>query len=308
MNQINLKGIEASNAAERQPELAAIIDRYCGEDGIHPTPIPGLNFFRLSSPSAPACSVVKSVFAVIAQGAKRVVLADEAYEYDSRHYLVTSVGLPLLAQVTEASPETPYLGLGLELDPLKISELMNKLPPAQPSPAGSSRGLAVSRVTPSIGDAVLRLARLVETPADVPVLAPLVEQELLYFLLTGEQGSRLCEVAVKGSLGHRVSRAIHWVNENYGLTMAIDELASAASMSKSSLHHHFKALTSMSPLQYQKVLRLQEARRLMLVEQLDAASACHRVGYESPSQFSREYRRMFGAPPLKDIALMREAV
>lgn len=296
------------NAIEGQTELAAIIERYCGEDGAHPAPIPGLTFVRLSSPSLPACSVVKSVFAAAAQGAKRFVLADEAYEYDSRHYLVTSVGLPLLAQVTEASPAAPYLGFVLELDPLKISELMSKLPPARPSLAGFSLGLAVSPLTPAIGDAVLRLARLVETPADIPVLAPLIEQELLYFLLTGEQGCRLRDVAVKGSQGHRVSRAIHWVNENYSQPMAIDELATAVSMSKSSLHHHFKTLTSMSPLQYQKALRLQEARRLMLVEQLDAASASHRVGYESPSQFSREYRRMFGAPPLRDIALMRETI
>lgn len=308
MNQIDLTRTLAPHSGASQPELAALIGRHCPTDGTYPTAIPGLSFFRLSSASEPACTIVKSVFAMVAQGAKRVALADEAYKYDPKHYLITSVGLPLIAQVVEASPAAPYLGLALELDPLKISELMNKLPPAPPSPAGFARGVGVSPVTHGIGEAALRLARLLETPDDIPVLAPLLEQELLYFLLTGEQGNRLREVAVKGSQGHRVSRAIHWVNEHYGQPMAIEELAAAVNMSKSSLHHHFKALTSMSPLQYQKALRLQEARRLMLVEQLDAASASHRVGYESPSQFSREYRRMFGVPPLKDVAQMRAAV
>lgn len=308
MDQAAPTSLEAAKPAARQPELAAIIARHCREDGIHETPIPGVAFFRLSSTSTRNCSVVKPVFAVAAQGAKRIALADEVYAYDHQHYLITSVGLPLISQVTKASPAAPYLSLGIELDPLKISELMNRLPPARPSIAGVSRGVAIGPVTAAIADAVLRLARLVERPADIPVLAPLIEQELLYLLLTSEQGSRLRDVAVKGSQGHRVSRAIHWVNEHYSQPIAIEELAAAMSMSKSSLHHHFKALTSMSPLQYQKALRLQEARRLMLIDQFDAAAACHRVGYESPSQFSREYRRMFGAPPLKDIAQMREAI
>lgn len=308
MHPIDLKPIDAPELAAGRRELAALIEGHCPRDGSYPTPIPGLSFFRLSSPSWPACTVVKPVFAVVAQGAKRIALADETYEYDHKHYLITSVGLPLIAQVTEASPRAPYLGFSLELDALKIAELMNRLPPARPSPVEFTRGLGVSRVTPAIAEAVLRLARLVDRPADIPVLAPLLEQELLYFLLTGEQGGRLRDVAVKGSQGHRVSRAIHWINEHYLQPMAIDALAAAVSMSKSSLHHHFKALTSMSPLQYQKALRLQEARRLMLVEQLDAASAGHRVGYESPSQFSREYRRMFGVPPRTDVSQTRAAI
>ena len=299
--------IDAAGIAARRQELAAIIARHCRGDGQFTTPVPGLTMFRLSSPSSPVCTVVRSVFAVTAQGAKRIALADEEYDYDPRSYLITSVGLPLIGQVTEASPSAPYLGLALDLDPLKIADLMGKLPPAPPPPADSARGVAVSPVTPSIADAVLRLVRLVDKPADVPVLAPLLEQELLYFLLTDRQGGRLRDVVAKGSQGYRVSRAIHWVNEHYSQPMAIDALAAAVSMSRSSLHQHFKALTSMSPLQYQKALRLQEARRLMLVEELDAAVASHRVGYESPSQFSREYRRMFGAPPLKDIAHMRES-
>lgn len=305
MNQIGSESRQAIANIERQAALAAIIEQYCGEDGIHPTPIPGLTFFRSSSPSAPACNIVKSVFAMLAQGIKRVVLAEEAYEYDHRHYMITSVDLPLLGQIIEASPSRPYLGLAIDLDARKIGDMMSKLPSTRPSSPKVSRGLAIGLLTPSIFDTVLRLARLLETPADIPVLAPLIEQELFYHLLTGDQGARLRDVALKGSQSHQIARAIQWINDRYKQPMAIDELAGAVSMSKSSLHHHFKAVTSMSPLQYQKTLRLQEARRLMLIEQLDAASASHRVGYESPSQFSREYRRVFGAPPLKDIAQMR---
>jgi AraC-like DNA-binding protein len=293
MKQIGSMASEASPAtdiASRQTELAAIIEGYCGEDGSHPTPIPGLTFFRQSSPTAAACAVVKSLFALLVRGTKRVVLADETYDYDARHYLITSVDLPLLAQVTAASPQAPYLGLAFDLDAHQIGELMSRMPPAPASSASVARGLAL----------------VLDTPAAIPVLAPLIEQELLYHLLSGEQGVRLRDVAIKGSHGHRISRAIQWINQRFAQPMAIDELAGAVSMSKSSLHHHFKALTSMSPLQYQKTLRLQEARRLMLVEQLDAASASHRVGYESPSQFSREYRRVFGAPPFKDVAQMRQ--
>lgn len=296
----------APEIVERQAELAALIEGYCGTDGTHPTLIPGLTFFRLSSPSTSTCAVVKSVFALLVQGAKRVVLADEAYDYDQRHYLITSVDLPLLAQVTQASASAPYLGLAFDLDARQIGELMSRLPPAPPSGAGSARGLALGEITVDILDAALRLARLLATPAAIPVLAPLIEQELLYHLLTGEQGRRLRDVAIKGSQGHQIARAIQWINQHFAQPMAIDELAGTVNMSKSSLHHHFKALTSLSPLQYQKTLRLQEARRLMLIEQLDAASASHRVGYESPSQFSREYRRVFGAPPLRDLAQMRQ--
>ncbi|PKO88114.1 MAG: AraC family transcriptional regulator [Betaproteobacteria bacterium HGW-Betaproteobacteria-12] len=293
--------------ASTSAELAALITRHCPEDGLFATPVPGLVFFRMSSPNAPVCSVVKSIFLTAAQGAKRISLADETYVYDASHYLITSVGLPLIGQVIDATPDKPYLSLGLELDPLKISELMQKMPPARPSSAGSVRGLGVGVLSPSISEALLRLARLVDNPEHIAVLAPLIEQELLYHLLAGDQGGRLRDVAIKGSQTHRVARAIHWVNENFKRPMAIDELAATVTMSRASLHQHFKALTSMSPLQYQKTLRLQEARRLMLVDQIDAATASHRVGYESPSQFNREYRRMFGAPPHQDMVQIRQA-
>lgn len=303
MNCMDSNALKMQDIDSMRAELTTIIEQFCQAEGNHPTQIPSLTFFRQTSRCTPACAVTRSVFALLVRGAKRVVLADESYDYDQRHYLVTSVDLPLLAQITEA----PYLGLALAIDAHQVGELMSKMGTLAPASTHVSRGLAVSELTHPILEATLRLARLLATPADIPVLAPLIEQELLYHLLVGEQGARLRDVAIKGSQGHQVSRAIQWINQNFSQQMVIDELAGVVSMSKSSLHHHFKALTTMSPLQYQKTLRLHEARRLMLIEQLDAASASYRVGYESPSQFSREYRRVFGAPPLKDIALMRQA-
>lgn len=288
-----------------QQELAAIIERYCrSADGLWDTPVPGLSFYRASASHGPMCGVYRSVLAIIPQGAKRVVLGDEAYEYDRDHYLLTSVDLPVMGQVTQASPEKPYLCCILDIDPRKVSELLGAVDFAAPA-AADPRGMGVSRLDAGLADAVLRLARLVESPRDVPVLAPLVERELLYRLLMGRQGLRLRNTVLADSHGHRVARAIGWLKDNYHQPLSIDALADRVNMSKSSLHHHFKALTAMSPLQYQKHIRLQEARRLLLAESADAASVARRVGYESPSQFSREYRRLFGAPPVQDVARFR---
>jgi AraC-like DNA-binding protein len=296
-----------SNAilAERQAALARLIARHCPDDGPHPTAIPGLSLVRGSRTDAPTCGIVTSMFAMMAQGAKRIVLSEEAYEYDARHYMVSSVDLPMFAQVTHATPEHPYLAVGLALDPLKIAEICSQMP-QRPQRDGIERAVAVTRLTTSIQDTAFRLASLLDTPGDIPVLAPLIERELLYHLLNGPLGPRLRDAAVSGNHSHQVARTIGWLRQNLAQAIRIDDLADLANMSKSSLHHHFKALTSMTPLQYQKHLRLQEARRLMLIDREDAASAAHRVGYESPSQFSREYRRMFGAPPAKDIASVRQ--
>ncbi len=191
------------------------------------------------------------------------------------------------------------------MDARQIAELAGSVPSDGPALAGSLLGLGVSPLTPPVMDAVLRLVGLLETPQDIPVLAPLYWQALLYRLLTGAQGARLRSIAAADSQGHRTARAIEWIKGNFDQPLSIDALAETANMSKSSLHHHFKALTAMSPLQYQKQLRLQEARKIMLTEAVDAATVARRVGYESPSQFSREYRRLFGAPPLRDVARMR---
>jgi AraC-like DNA-binding protein len=288
-------------------ELAALVERVTGRDGIHETPFDPLVLFRMSSPSAPIHGVYEPALCLVAQGSKQVMLANEVYRYDPANYLLVSVDLPIISQVTEATSDLPYLGLRLNLDPVQIGELIMEAElPALPAD-GSGRGLAVSRPDAQLLDAVVRLLRLLESPRDLRMLGPLVAREVLYRLLVGEQGAQLRRLALANSLARRVGKAIEWLKRHYSEPLRIDDLASAVNMSPSALHHHFKAVTAMSPLQYQKKLRLQEARRLMLGQDLDAASAGFRVGYESPSQFSREYRRMFGAPPLRDITRLRTA-
>ena len=296
---------DADQARQRE-ELAAIIGRHCLKDGFADTAIPGLKLFRGSTTDAPTCTIVASVFAIMAQGAKRITVGDDSYDYDASQYLISSVDLPMFARITQASAAEPYLGLGLAIDPLKINELTAAMPKNRAVDA-VDRGIAVGPLSVDIQNTALRLARLLDTPADILVLAPIIERELLYRLLAGPLGSRLRQAAASGSHSHQIVRAIDWLKTNLDQPLSIERLASLSNMSRSSLHHHFKALTAMTPLQYQKQLRLQEARRLMLVSDTDAASAAHHVGYESPSQFNREYRRMFGAPPGRDVAQFRQS-
>jgi AraC-like DNA-binding protein len=288
-------------------ELAAIIDRSTRTDGHHATTLPALTFFRAGTPGAQVCTMYQPGLALVAQGAKQVLLGGETYRYDQANYLVTSIDLPVSSQVIDASADRPYLCAMLRFDTRLIGELMADVD--LPEPTGTAGlGISVSPVSGDLLDTVLRLARLLDTPKDLPVLAPLIERELLYRLLTGEQGSRLRHVVTVGSRSHQISHAIDWLKNHYHQPLRIDELAGTVNMSSSSLHHHFRAITAMSPLQYQKQLRLQEARRLLLTERCDVASAAHRVGYESPSQFSREYSRLYGAPPLRDVEQLRGAV
>ena len=297
----------AMNEAElerQRAELAAIIGRHCRVDGAVDTAIPGVKIFRGSNTDMPTCAIMSSVFAMMAQGAKHITVGDDTFNYDARQYLISSVDLPMFARITQASAAEPYLGLGLNIDPLKINELTAAMPKNRALDA-VDRGIAVGPLSVDIQNTALRLARLLDTPADIPVLAPIIERELLYRLLSGPLGSRLRQAAANGSHSHQIVRAIDWLKTNLDQPLSIERLASLSNMSRSSLHHHFKALTAMTPLQYQKQLRLQEARRLMLVSDADAASAAHHVGYESPSQFNREYRRMFGTPPGRDIAQLR---
>ena len=286
-------------------ELARILARSTGGDGLHRTPIPGLTIFRSTAPNAPVCGLYEPVLTVVAQGAKRVRLGEESYVYDRAHYLVVSVDLPVVSQVIQASAKEPCLCFTYALDARRIADVMAEMQAPAPRAAPVLRGLSVSPLPPPLLDAMLRLARLLESPADLPVLAPLIEREVLYRLLTGEQGERLRHIAMTGSQTHQVTRAIAWIRENYTQPLRVEDLAHTVNMSVSSLHHHFKAVTAMSPLQYQKRLRLSEARRLMLSEMRDAASAAHQVGYESPSQFNREYSRQYGAPPMRDVAELR---
>jgi AraC-like DNA-binding protein len=291
-------------AASREParrELAALIGRFAPVDGEHRTAIPSLSFYKCSKPVDLGCSITHAAFVLAAQGAKRVMVAGHAYEYDDQHCLIASVDLPMLSRVTKASPDAPYLCVKLALDPQRIVELAAemRLPESGAMPEGE--GIAVAELTPPVLDATLRLARLLDTPADIPIVAPLVEKELLYRLMTSEHGTRLRHMAVAGSQTNRIARAIEWLRDHYAEPMRIETLAQVVNMSVSSLHHHFKNVTTLSPLQYQKQLRLHEARRLLLGHAGDVASVAARVGYESASQFSREYSRLFGAPPLRDV-------
>ena len=270
------------------------------------TAIPGLSLHQSGEPTQPTSILYEPLICVVAQGAKRIFLGDNTYEYNEHHYLITSVDLPTLAQIIEASREKPYLGLVLKLDQREMSQLMvdSNLPP--PRPQQSRRGIATGEVTLPLLNAFQRLIDLLDEPEDVPILAPIIQREIYYRLLVGDQGARLRQIASVGSQSHQIARAIDWLKGNFTRPLRIDDLAKQVHMSTSTFHHHFRTLTAMSPLQYQKWLRLNEARRLMLTERTDAATAAFHVGYDSPSQFSREYSRLFGAPPLRDIASLRQ--
>lgn len=284
-----------------QERLVENIARWTVDEDHPSSEVPGLTLFRVDAPVERASYMQEPSICLIAQGSKRVSLGEDTYTYDANHYLITSVGLPVVAQITEASIEKPYLGLKLLLAQRDLAQLMVDSNLPLPRKQQAQRGMAVSELSLPLLNAFNRLLDLLDNPEDIPILAPLVQREILYRLLVGEQGERLKQIAAAGSHGHQVSKAIDWLQENYAKSLRIDDLAAHAGMSSSAFHQHFRAMTAMSPLQYQKWLRLHEARRLMLADRLDAASASFQVGYESPSQFSREYSRLFGAPPLRDI-------
>ncbi len=289
-------GLEAAQAA-----LVERIARWTAEREEPATEIPALSLRRYEGPTEPTSYMHEPSICLIAQGAKRVLLGEDAYVYDAHHFLITSVDLPVVAQVIEASREKPYLGLMLKLDQCEIAQLMVDSSLPLPRVQQASRAMAVSEVSLPLLNAFQRLIDLLDEPEDIPILAPLIQREILYRLLVSDQGPRLRQIGTTGSQGHQIARAIDWLKGNFAQPLRVDDLAAYARMSKSSFHHHFRALTAMSPLQFQKWLRLHEARLLMLTEHLDAATAAFQVGYESPSQFSREYSRLFGAPPLRDI-------
>lgn len=284
-----------------QAELAERIARWTGENNQLTTAIPSLTLYRWETPTEPTSYLHPSSICLIAQGSKRVMLGEDTYEYDANHFLITSVGLPVVAQILEASREKPYLGLRLELDQRMIAELMVDSTHPLPRKPETGRAMAVSELPLPLLSAFQRLIDLLDEPNDIPVLAPLLQREIFYRLLMGDQGPRLRQIVTAGSHSHQIARAIDWLKDNFNQPLRLDDLAAYSGMSTSSLHHHFRSLTAMSPLQFQKRLRLNEARQLMLTERLDAATASFQVGYESPSQFSREYSRLFGAPPLRDI-------
>ena len=274
--------------------------------GDWPTAIPNLTFFRREQPSEPCICLVETSVVLVVQGAKQMWIGGKAYPYDTSRFLITSLDLPARSEVVEASPQQPCLGLVFKLDLRLLAELIahGNLPSPQEQPVKSSVGLGT--ITPVLLDPIMRLVNLLNETDGIGILAPLIQREIHYRLLQSDQAARLRQIASVDSQGHRIARAINWLKVNYSTPFRIDDLASRVQMSAPTFHHHFRQLTAMSPLQYQKWLRLNEAKRLMLNEHLDAASASFQVGYESPSQFSREYSRLFGAPPKRDIETLRQ--
>ncbi|WP_027897259.1 AraC family transcriptional regulator [Zestomonas thermotolerans] len=298
----------ADDLRPRQEELVALLHRLTHEEGVRPTIIEGLFVVRCNQPTPPMPGIYQPSLCVIAQGRKEIRVGDATFLYDSLHYLVASVTLPVAGQVIEASPERPYLSMRLDFAPAQISRLIAEAGPFAVDGEGSECGLTITRLDAALLDALIRLVGLLETPQDIPFLAPMIQREILYRVMNGPQGRILQAIAAADSQDHRIARAIEWLNENFHRPLRIEELARTVNLSPSTLHHRFKAVTALSPLQYQKQLRLQEARRLMVTEGLEAAAASYRVGYESPSQFSREYSRLFGAPPLRDLGRLRPSV
>jgi AraC-like DNA-binding protein len=288
--------------------LAEILARHAHGDGIHESPIKGVGLIRASAPTMPMPVVYEPTLCLVAQGRKQVVLGTKAYVYDAAKYLVASVDLPVMGSVIEASEARPYLCLRLDLDMAGLSDLALRHPAPEAAGSAPPVGMALNETTPELLEAAARLAGLLDVPRDIEELAPLVVREILYRLLTGPGNRLVRHMARADSRLNQIARAIAWIRAHYAEAWNIDALAGVAGMSRSSFHAHFKAVTSMSPLEFRTQLRLQEARRIMVAEATDAASAGFRVGYESPSQFSRDYGRAFGMPPARDAQRLRTAV
>ena len=304
-NQEQAKHQEAGTLDALREAMVDCIGRRTAGNADSPTPIPNLSFFRREMPMPPTICLVAAGVVLVVQGEKQMLVGGEAYPYDIHRFLITSLDLPANSQIVSASPEKPCLGLVLKLDLRIMAELIAQGGLPLPTERSNDRGIGIGTVTPVLLEPFKRLLDLLDEPDTIPVLAPLIEREIHYRLLKSDQAARLWQIASVGSQGHRVAKAIDWLKVNYAGTLRIEDLAAYVQMSTSSLHQHFRQLTAMSPLQYQKWLRLNEARRLMLNEDQDAASAAFEVGYESPSQFSREYTRLFGAPPKRDIEGLR---
>ncbi|MEW5712031.1 AraC family transcriptional regulator [Pseudomonas sp. SB113] len=282
----------------------AIGSRVC-VPGDYPMPIPGLGFYRREQPATPVVCMVEPSIVLVAQGEKQLWVGGEGYPYDTARFLVTSLDIPANSEVLVASPTRPCLGLTFKLDLRILAELIaqGELPPTRERAV--MKGVGIGVVTGAMLASFARLVELLDEPESIPVLAPLIQREIHYRLLQSDQAGRLRQICSVDGQGYRIARAIDWLKLNYDVSLRVDELAARVQMSAATFHHHFRQLTAMSPLQYQKWLRLNEARRLMLNEHQDVSSAAFKVGYESPSQFSREYSRLFGVPPKRDMAVLR---
>ena len=296
----------ADRAQANRAELTERIAQGIRQDGTI-EPLQGLHFNRSSSASECIHSLSVPAFCVIAQGSKEVLLSSDRYQYDPMHYLLATVELPIVSQILEASQTQPYLGLRLDLDPTLVGSVMVEAGHPSSRSRAEVKAIDVSPLDATLLDAAVRLVRLLDSPAEAHVLAPLIKREIIYRLLMGAQGARLRQIAVLGGYTHHIARAVDRLRKDFDQPLRIESIAQELGMSVSGFHHHFKSVTAMSPLQFQKQLRLQEARRLMLGQNLDATSAAYRVGYDDASHFNREYKRLFGAPPMRDVERLREA-
>lgn len=295
---------EAQHAQANREELVERIMRACREDG-SVRPLEGIRFFRVSAPTELNLTLSDPAFAILAQGSKELYLGDKRYQYDPYHYCLGTVELPVASHVIEASQERPYLSLRMELDPTLVGSVMTELGHAAKPTRNDVLAMNVSSLDAGLLDAIVRLVRLIDTPTEAPVLMPLIKREIICRLLLSEQGDRLRHIAVMGGYSSPIVKAIERLREEYDQQVRIEDVAQEVGLSVSSFHHQFKAVTALTPLQFQKKLRLQEARRLMFSEDLDATSTAYRVGYNDASHFNREYKRLFGLPPMRDLERMR---
>jgi len=277
-------------------------------DGVLATEIPGLGLYRRSQQTACNSATYEPTLIVFLQGKKRINLGGQAYVCDESSYLLTSVDLPVVSQIVEASPQLPMLGMILELQMPMVREILGQQEFHPEDAAAATHGMAVGKTTRELLDACMRLVKTLDTPREIPFLSSLIQREMIYRILSGPQGKHLRAIATLGEQSNRTAKAVAWLRENFSRPLRVEQLAEISHMGVSTFHHHFRTLTSMSPLQYQKHLRLHMARERMLQGGLDAASAAFEVGYESPSQFSREYSRFFGQPPMRDVRARRSAV
>jgi AraC-like DNA-binding protein len=306
MRKLNKGSVSSSDrASELRKQLARKIAFFAGSGEIVITQVPGLRLSRRTAPTAPASCTYEPSLAVVAQGSKRADLAGSTFIFDPSRYLLTSLDLPVICNVIEASEKVPYLCFVLKLEVPVVRELLSREEIPAPDAPSESPGMITGKTTAELLDACCRLVDLLNTPRDIPFLSGLIQREIIYRILRGPEGARLRAIATLGDQSHRTAKAIAWVRTNYAKPLRLEDLAKIAGMGVSTLHHHFRALTAMSPLQYQKQLRLQAARERMLTDGMDAASAAFEVGYESATQFNREYSRLFGQPPMRDIRTLR---
>jgi len=287
-------------------ELAEVIARHATPDAPAAQALPLVTLVAATAPTRPFAHVYEPMIALVVQGTKRVGLGDKVLDYGPGRYLIVPVDLPVDSSVVQATPQAPFLGLGFTLRPEAIASLLLEAPLAQPGGAAPS-GIALGEVAADLLDPLLRLVRLLDRPADVPALLSVIEREILWRLLNGPQGDMVRQVGTANSRTTHIGRAVQWIRTHYAEAMRVDALAAIAGMSVTSFHRHFRAVTSMTPVQYQKQIRLQVARSRLLMTADDVASIGFSVGYESPSQFSREYRRLFGRPPGLDASCLRQA-